>query len=125
MQRSGVCRIDLQNAVTVSLFFFLQNAVTENSSPQKYSKMLLQLQLHDFMVYMISWFSNLECNDSEKNGKDQSFGPDSPRTFLTLMHGSPGLYSCNIRSTWNCGMACESSLRSLNTSDWPLAIWPI
>ena len=29
-----------------------------------------------------------------------------------------GVRWCSIRSTWNCGIACESRLRSLNASDW-------
>ena len=29
-----------------------------------------------------------------------------------------GVHSCNIRSTWNCGMVCESWPQSLNASDW-------
>ena len=35
-----------------------------------------------------------------------------------------GVRSFNIRSTWNCGMACKTWLRSLNASD-RLAILPI
>ena len=35
-----------------------------------------------------------------------------------------GVHSFNIRSTWNCGMACESWPHSLNVSDWRLAILP-
>ena len=30
------------------------------------------------------------------------------------------VHSFNVRSTWSCGMACESWLRSLNASDWRL-----
>ena len=36
-----------------------------------------------------------------------------------------GVRSCNNHSAWNCGMACKSWQRSLNASDWRLAILPI
>ena len=35
-----------------------------------------------------------------------------------------GVRSCNFCSTGNCGMPCESSQRSLNASDWRLAMCP-
>ena len=36
-----------------------------------------------------------------------------------------GVHSFNICSMWNCGMACECWPRSLNASDWRLAILPV
>ena len=40
--------------------------------------------------------------------------------FVVLQLESRDCSSCKIRSTWNCGVACESCPHSLNTSDWRL-----
>ena len=42
--------------------------------------------------------------------------------FFPKKQGKEGQGNIGIRSTWNCGMACESWPRSLNASDWRLAI---
>ena len=49
-------------AVTISLSFE-QEQVTGNTYPLGIFKNLVQLLLHDLI-----WFSNLKCNDFEKNG---------------------------------------------------------
>ena len=55
--------------------------------------------------------------------KHTEFGPRRPCVRYAAIR--IGVRWRSIRSTWNCGMACESWLRSLNASDWRLAILPI
>ena len=50
---------------------------------------------------------------------------DPARSLRCSSNRAIGVHWCSRRSTWNCGMACESWPRSLNASDWQLASWPI
>ena len=71
--------------------------------------------------------------DSSRRIASESYRRDSNH-YISLAVISPtlrsdssraiGVHSCNIRCTWNCGMACESWLRSLNASNWRLTILP-
>ena len=57
--------------------------------------------------------------------KHRNYSSETLRSLCCDSNRAIGVHSFNIRSTWNCGMACESWPRSLNASDWRLAILPI
>ena len=49
-------------------------------------------------------------------------GPHRPCSLRRDSNRAIAVHLCNLRSTWNYRLACESWPRSLSTSDWQLAI---
>ena len=93
-----------------------------------------------------SWSSQPKSRDSHRKIASESYRRDSnhwrslavmslPKTQTMVRRDLRSLCgdsncaidvpTCNIRSTWNCRIAREGWPRSLNASDWRLAILPI
>ena len=60
--------------------------------------------------------SDESATNIDQSARNQRLIATNRPDFVTILR--LGLRTPNIRSTWHCGMACESWLHSLNASDW-------
>ena len=91
----------------------MQNAVTEKNSPQEFPRICCN---HS---YIIEWFSNLKCNDFEKNGS----GNNNQSLRMSCRWPRPCTHLPTLgRSCLAVKTAMYTSVKKV-AGNWPCTLW--